>query len=50
MSKAKPRIKKRGLSWEIDFGRVRRPDGAGRDIYRPGWTMRASRQSEATSE
>jgi len=27
MSKAKPKIMKRGRSWEIDFGRSRNPDG-----------------------
>jgi integrase len=28
MSRARPRIKKRGLSWQVDFGRVPRPDGS----------------------
>jgi len=48
MSKARPKIKKRGNSWEVDFGTVRRPDGTVRR-ERQSFNTRVEAQEEVAS-
>ena len=44
MSKGKPRVKKRGRTWQVDFGRSRRPDGT---EYRERMSFKTRNEAEA---